>query len=161
MGKTTRPRPLPKRGGQEVTGRREKDRWEVPIYNVLRGQKVDPALLQRARELRRHMTFEEESLWQYLRANRLAGRHFRRQQVIGQSIVDFYCHAAGLVVEVDGGVHQEQHEHDEERDARLAALGLRVLHVANEEVAANLPRVLERIARACGEPSGGHLPPPV
>jgi very-short-patch-repair endonuclease len=53
------------------------------------GQKVDSALRQRAKELRREMTAEEKILWQHLRANRLHGFHFRRQQIIDGFIVDF------------------------------------------------------------------------
>ena len=74
----------------------------MPRSNIIIGQRIDPAKAQRARELRRRMTTEEKALWQRLRANRLDGFHFRRQQVIDGFIVDFYCHAASLVVETDG-----------------------------------------------------------
>ena len=57
------------------------------------------------------------------RANKL-GVHFRRQQVIQGFIVDFYCHKAALVVEVDGDVHDLQEEEDERREKVLSALGL-------------------------------------
>lgn len=80
-----------------------------------------------------------------LRANRLRGFQFRRQQVIDGFIVDFYCHAAGLVVEVDGEVHQGQAEYDTERDRVLAARGLNILRVRNEDVQQNLVDVLDRI----------------
>lgn len=63
---------------------------------------------ERARTLRRVMTPAETCLWEQLRGNRCAGLHFRRQQVIDGFIADFYCHDAGLVVEVDGGVHKQQ-----------------------------------------------------
>ena len=52
-----------------------------------------------------------QSVWQELRENKL-GVHFRRQQVIAGFIVDFYCHKAGLVVEVDGDIHDLQQEED-------------------------------------------------
>jgi very-short-patch-repair endonuclease len=121
----------------------------VPVRNIVIGQKVDPAKVKRARQFRRQMTEEERLLWQQLRANRLDGFHFRRQQVIGGFIVDFYCHAAGLVVEVDGEVHQKRAEYDAERDRHLSARGLRVLRVRNREVREDLPDVLTRIAAAC------------
>ena len=71
----------------------------MPAKNIVTGQKVNRSKVQYAKELRRNMTEEEKILWRHLRANRLHGFHFRRQQIIGKFIVDFYCHAAGLVVE--------------------------------------------------------------
>ena len=119
--------------------------------NIVIGQKVDTGKLEQARELRRQMTWEENALWQHLRANRLQGLHFRRQQVIDGFIVDFYCHAAGLVVEVDGQVHEGQAEYDLERDRVLCARGLRIVRVRNEEIWGDLDGVLARIAGSCGE----------
>ena len=109
--------------------------------------------MQRAKVLRRHMTDAEKTLWQHLRANRLHGLHFRRQQVIDGFIVDFYCHAAGLVVEVDGAIHPEHPESDAQRDRILSARGLRVLRIRNEEISQDLPEVLNRIAAAYGKHS--------
>ncbi|MDH7486387.1 MAG: DUF559 domain-containing protein [Anaerolineae bacterium] len=125
----------------------------MPARNIVIGQKVDAAKVQRAKELRRQMTKEERLLWQHLRANRLHGFHFRRQQIINGFIVDFYCHAAGLVVELDGEVHQQQVEYDTERDRILSARGLRILRFRNEEIRRDLPGVLTRIAEACREES--------
>ena len=85
-------------------------------------------------------------LWQALRASRLRGLHFRRQQIIDGFIVDFYCHAAGLVVEIDGPVHQQQAEYDAERDLILSRRALRILRLRNDEVIDDLPSVLARIA---------------
>ena len=119
--------------------------------NIVIGQKVDPAKVQRAKELRRHMTKEERILWQRLRGNRLHGLHFRRQQIIDGFIVDFYCHAAGLAVEVDGEVHRQQAAYDAERDCILSARGLRIMRIKNEEVRQNLSGVLSRIAAHTGE----------
>ena len=72
----------------------------MPVKNIIPGQKVTKEKLERAKELRREMTPAEKILWHELRANKL-GVHFRRQQVIQGFIVDFYCHKAQLVVEVD------------------------------------------------------------
>src|SRR3990172_5690205 len=105
----------------------------MPPKNIVIGQKVEPAKAARAQELRRNMTETEQMLWQRLRANRLGGWHFRRQQVIGAYIVDFYCHAAGLAVELDGAVHDTQAGYDAERDQVLMARGLHVLHVNNQK----------------------------
>jgi very-short-patch-repair endonuclease len=119
--------------------------------NIVIGQKVTPVKVQRTKELRRQMTQEEKILWQHLRANRLNGLHFRRQQIIDGFISDFYCHAARLVIEVDGEIHQQQAEYDAERDRLLLARGLRLLRIKNEEVRQNLNSVLMRIATGCCE----------
>ncbi len=95
------------------------------------------------------MTEAEQLLWNRLRGNQLRGFHFRRQQVIDGFIVDFYCHAAGLVLEVDGGIHAAQGEYDEQRDLALSRRGLRVLRVRNGEVLRNLDEVVARVAQAC------------
>jgi very-short-patch-repair endonuclease len=119
--------------------------------NIVIGQKVTPVKVQRAKELRRQMTQEEKKLWQHLRANQLNGLHFRRQQIIDGFITDFYCHAARLVIEVDGEIHQQQAEYDAERDRILLARGLRLLRIRNEQVRQNLDKVLARISTVCSE----------
>ncbi|MCH8293207.1 DUF559 domain-containing protein [Candidatus Poribacteria bacterium] len=118
---------------------------------IVIGQKVDGAKAQRAKELRHQMTDEEKMLWQHLRANRLQGLHFRRQQIIDGFIVDFYCHAAGVVVEADGKIHEQRTGYDAERDQILSARGLRVLRISNEDIRRNLSGVLNRIAATCRE----------
>lgn len=107
-----------------------------------------PEKQAQAQRLRREMTAPEARLWQRLRANRLGGLHFRRQQVIDGFIVDFYCHAAKLVVEVDGEVHDAQAEYDAQRTDLLAGRGLRVLRVTNARVNTDLVSVLDDILRA-------------
>ncbi|MBW4619213.1 MAG: endonuclease domain-containing protein [Cyanosarcina radialis HA8281-LM2] len=119
--------------------------------NIVIGQNVSPTKIQRAKELRHQMTAEEKILWQHLRTNRLQGFHFRRQQIIDGFIADFYCHAAGLIIEVDGEIHEQQTEYDADRDRILSARGLRLLRIKNEEVRQNIESVLKRIAIACAE----------
>lgn len=109
------------------------------------GQQVAPEKLERSRQLRSQMTRAERILWQQLRAHHMSGVHFRRQQVLDGFIVDFYCHAAKLVVEVDGDVHVQQQSYDQARDEVLAARGLRILRVRNEDVYLRLPDVLQVI----------------
>ena len=105
-------------------------------------------LLQpRARSMRRSPTPAERLLWQRLRRSQL-GVRFRRQAVIGQFIADFYCPKRALVVEVDGGVHDERGDIDEERDSVLGVVGLRVLHLRKQDVLADLDGVVRRIAAA-------------
>jgi very-short-patch-repair endonuclease len=99
--------------------------------------------------LRRNQTPEEKILWQRLRRNQLEGRHFRRQQVIDGFIVDFYCHSAGLAVELDGGIHDQQIGYDRERDEVLARRGIRVFRVRNQEIRRNVNAVLMEIAAQC------------
>ena len=116
----------------------------MPIKNIVTGQKVTKAKLERAKELRREMTPAEKILWQEVRAKKL-GVRFRRQQVIQGFIVDFYCHRAGLVVEVDGDVHDLQKEEDERREKVLRELGLRVVRFRNDEVVSELSTVVRKI----------------
>lgn len=111
-------------------------------------------MFETARNLRRRMTEEEKILWQCLRANRLQGLHFRRQQIIGKYVVDFYCHAASLVIEIDGEIHAHQAERDEERESHLTGLGLIVLRFKNEEIRHNLQGVLKKIGETCRARTG-------
>lgn len=121
----------------------------MPVNNIVIGQKVSSEMRERAKELRRAMTPEETILWSRLRANKLNGLHFRRQQIIDGYIADFYCHAHALIVEVDGGIHETQADYDGERDAHLTARGFRILRVTNEEIHQNFPSVLRKILDAC------------
>ncbi|MCE5238784.1 DUF559 domain-containing protein [bacterium] len=98
-----------------------------------------------ARHLRQNMTPAESGLWQSLRASRLGGHHFRRQQIIDGYIVDFYCHAAGLVIEVDGDVHGFQREEDTVRQQVLERRGLQVLRYTNRDLAGDLRYILDQI----------------
>ncbi len=64
-------------------------------------------------------------------------------------MIDFYCHATALVIEIDGKIHDNQIEYDTERDKVLSARGLRLLRIKNEEIRDNIDRVLKRILQAC------------
>jgi very-short-patch-repair endonuclease len=101
-----------------------------------------------AKSMRAQPTDAERRLWQLLRAHRLAGLKFRRQVPIEGFIVDFVCFEARLVVEVDGGQHGDSAA-DAARDRRLAALGLRVLRVWNNDVLGNPEGVVATIRAAC------------
>jgi len=121
----------------------------MPIQNIVRGQKVSLEMLAQAKKLRREMTPAEKILWKCLRANRLNGLHFRRQQVVHGYYPDFYCHRHELIVEVDGGIHDLQEEYDAEREEYLRSLGFRIIRFANEEIQKDLKGVLQRIVEAC------------
>jgi len=116
----------------------------MPVKNILPGQRVTKEKLQRAKELRRDLTPAEKILWHELRANKL-GVHFRRQQIIAEFIVDFYCHRAALVIEVDGDIHDLQKEDDAKRDKALSEMGLRIVRFRNDEVLKNLSEFVEQI----------------
>ena len=80
-------------------------------------------------------------MWEEVRAKKL-GVRFRRQQVIQGFIVAFYCHTAGLVVEVDGDIHDLQKDEDARREKVLGELGLRVVRFGNDEVVRDLSAVV-------------------
>src|SRR5260370_38862999 len=111
-----------------------KARFYMRPRNIIIGQRVDPDKVERAKAFRRKMTPEERVLWQRLRPNQLNSVHFRRQQVIDGFIADFYCHAAGLVVEVDGPVHQEQKDRDAGRDEIFRQSNIQTLSFTNADV---------------------------
>jgi very-short-patch-repair endonuclease len=121
----------------------------MPVKNIVIGQKVSRELQERARELRKNLTPAEKILWEKLRHNRLNGLQFRRQQIINPFIVDFYCHAKALVVEVDGDIHDLQQDYDAERSSYLIARGFRMLRVTNDDVKNNLVSVLPKLSEAC------------
>ncbi|HEY1190690.1 MAG TPA: DUF559 domain-containing protein [Gemmata sp.] len=123
---------------------------ESQVRFIVRGQRVADEKKARARQLRREQTPTERVVWELVRANRL-GLQFRRQQVIDGYIADFYCHAAALVVEVDGPVHGAQIEYDERRTVAFAARGIRVIRFGNEEVESRPHEVAARIRTAVGE----------
>ena len=98
-----------------------------------------------ARALRKRMTKQERHLWyDFLRDYKV---QFNRQKVIGKFIVDFYCHAAQLVVEIDGGQHfnAAQLQHDTERTSILNSYGIEVLRFTNYEIDNNFFEVCMKI----------------
>lgn len=100
-----------------------------------------------ARRLRRAETAAERALWAALRRRRLDGLRFHRQHPCGSFILDFYCPARRLAVEVDGGVHDsdDQSRYDAERATALLSIGVEVVRVTNREVMTDLGAVLRRI----------------
>ena len=100
-----------------------------------------------ARELRKNMTDAERLIWSKLRSKQIKRHQFYRQKILGNYIVDFFCPAAQLVIEIDGGQHctPEQVKKDTERDGHLASFGLTVLRFTDTEVLKNIDGVIERI----------------
>ncbi|WP_370180282.1 endonuclease domain-containing protein [Alteriqipengyuania sp.] len=114
-----------------------------------RGGKSDT--LSHAKEMRQAPTDAERRLWSRLRAKRLNGWKFRRQQPIGRFIVDFVCYEARLIVEVDGSQHADK-QHDKMRDKWLSSQGFRVLRFWNNQVMENEDGVVTAIAAALQPP---------
>ena len=104
-------------------------------------------LKELSRELRKNMTDAEKLIWSKIRRKQLKGYQFYRQKNIGNYIVDFYCPAAKLIVEIDGGQHysKEGTEKDKVRDNYVLRLGFTVLRFSDREVFKNINGVLERI----------------
>ena len=108
-----------------------------------------PPQRQFARQMRAAPTEAERKLWWHLRHRLPVGNsHFRRQVRIKRYIVDFACHAAHLIVEIDGGQHASRTAADAERTKILEANGYRVLRFWNNDVLGNIEGVLEEIQRA-------------
>ncbi|MBN6151815.1 endonuclease domain-containing protein [Xanthomonas sp. AmX2] len=101
------------------------------------------ATLRNARRLRQDMTDAERKLWQYLRGGRLLGLKFRRQHLVPPYVVDFYCEALKLAVELDGSQHSTKA--DAERTRYLQAQGMHVLRFWNNDVMLQPDAVLESI----------------
>lgn len=114
--------------------------------SVIVSRKQEAVMDGLARGMRLAMTPAEAHLWAALRGGKLLGLRFRRQQVIGDFIVDFYCHAAQLVVEVDGDIHAAQAEYDAERTDYLQTHGLHVLRFSNRQIMTNTDAILMSIA---------------
>lgn len=107
---------------------------------------ASPAIFERASQLRRNMTSSEELLWNKLKGKQVLGLRFRRQHPISKYIVDFYCHAAKLVVELDGKIHLAKKESDRERTKEIENLGLCIIRFRNEEVEKSVDEVIVKIA---------------
>ena len=102
-------------------------------------------LTSRAQQLRKNMTKEERKLWyDYLHNYPF---RFRRQVTFGNYILDFYCAAAKLAVELDGSQHYEQsgRDYDRRRTAYLNGVGIQVLRFSNLDVQKNLAGVCQTI----------------
>jgi len=108
------------------------------------------ATIAKARALRKRMTPEEKTLWSHLRKKSL-NVHFRRQVPFGQYILDFFCLAKKVAVELDGDQHYEEEakQYDAARNEYLRSHEVTVLRFRNREVKTNLDGVLTVIWKAC------------
>jgi len=104
-------------------------------------------IFAKAKELRSNTTEAEDYLWKFLANRRLNGFKFRRQHPILRYIADFYCHEARLIVEVDGGIHNDEDHriYDEGRTYELKEFGVRIIRVSNNELFDSIDTVLQQI----------------
>ena len=98
--------------------------------------------------LRNNMTPAEATLWRALKGRGAGGMKFRRQQGIGPFILDFYCPAHRLGIEIDGDSHDYKYEYDEKRTEYLREQGIRLLRFSNQQVFTSLQGVLAEIMSA-------------
>ena len=107
-------------------------------------ERYNPKLKKNSRTLRANMTDAEQVLWHCLRRKQIQGVQFYRQKPLLSFVVDFYCPAAKLVIELDGSQHFEAvaQAKDQDRDAALSGLGLRVLRFDNRQVLLETDAVL-------------------
>lgn len=98
-----------------------------------------------SRKLRNNLTEAEKYLWYVLRAENL-GFKFRRQEPIGNYIVDFVCYEKKLIIELDGGQHYQSAD-DKARDVWLKSQGFKVLRFWNNEVLENRDGVVSKISK--------------
>lgn len=119
------------------------------IDRFARTSRIKAGGVARARRLRAAPTWTEAKLWDRLRQLDL---HFRREAPIGPYVVDFACHSARLVVEVDGGVHDRTDValRDLKRDDWLASQGYRVIRIPSKRIEAEIGAVVDDISKAAG-----------
>ena len=117
---------------------------EIPMFYG-----ASPKIFEMAKELRARMTEPEKILWEKLRLKQLGSYRFKAQHPIGEFIVDFYCHKSRLVIEIDGGYHdqRDQQDYDVNREKILSEFGLKIIRFKNEDVLDRINCVLEEITR--------------
>jgi very-short-patch-repair endonuclease len=114
---------------------------------------ADSETFEAASILSRNMTLAELILWKKLKDRKLFKLKFRRQHPIDIFIVDFYCHAYKLAIEVDGEIHYENEakEYDLGRTAELEKFGIKVLRFTNDDIIYNIDVVINLILKKISE----------
>ena len=105
--------------------------------------------LEKAKYLRKNMTPQERKLWQLLRNHQFYGYEIRRQYPIDKYIVDFICRSKKIIIEIDGGQHnnEEYIEYDEKRTNDLNKLGYRVIRFWNNDIDKNIEGVYKTLQK--------------
>ena len=106
-----------------------------------------------AKKLRNNATSQEQKLWELLRKKNFNGLKFTRQYPIGKYIVDFACRRRKIIIEIDGGQHNENEniQYDNERTKYLENLGYKIIRFWNNEIDSNLDGVYEKLLEFCNE----------
>lgn len=107
----------------------------------------NPALKEKARQLRNNSTTSEIKLWKFLKGRQMYGYDFHRQKPLGEYIVDFFCNELMLAIEIDGLSHEGQEEYDKQRQEKLESMGIKFLRFDDDDVFYNIEKVLDEIER--------------
>ncbi len=120
-------------------------------------------LKENRKKLRNSLTPAEAKLWSLLKSSQLENRKFRRQHSVGPYVLDFYCPAEKLCIELDGAAHFTDggYEYDIARTEYLQALDIRVMRFENKDIFDNTEGVLEEIRRNFSSESTTHSSPPI
>ena len=116
-----------------------KSKRKILVYN--------PALKEKARQLRNDSTKTEILLWTFLRSRQLRGYDFHRQKPIDEYIVDFFCNELMLAIEIDGVSHIGKELYDAKRQRKLEDLGVRFLRFKDDDVFYNCDYVIKEIEK--------------
>jgi very-short-patch-repair endonuclease len=129
-----------------MPGAKDETNREIEIWSR---DKTPEVILGHAREMRKNPTKAEQLLWKALRGRNLSNLKFRRQQPMKGYILDFYCEAARLGVEVDGEIHlsEQQRKYDLGRTEYLAEYGIKILRFKNEDIINTIIEVLNTIEK--------------
>ncbi len=114
----------------------------------------DPALKEKARQLRNNSTTTEIKLWRYLKGKQMCGYDFHRQKPIDKYIVDFFCCELMLAIEIDGLSHFGKEDYDKKRQTELENLGVKFLRFDDDDVFYNSEKVLNTIEQWIKENCG-------
>ena len=106
-------------------------------------------LTKLAKDLRKNQTIAESILWNKLRNSKLAGIKFRRQEPIGNYIVDFISFEINLIIEIDGSIHEKQKDYDKFRTSYLQDIGFYEIRFKNEQIIHDIEFVLQKILDLC------------
>ena len=117
---------------------------DIPIKrNFVLNLPYNASLKSRAKALRKAGNFSEVVFWKEVRNKSFWTIDFDRQRIIGNYIVDFYVKALGLVVEIDGEIHNFQEEYDEKREMFLKELGLKVFRISTTKMLFDTENVMK------------------
>ena len=119
------------------------------VFNKYKQLPYNPKLKTRAQKLRKAGILSEVLFWNKVKNKQFLGLDFHRQKIIGNYIVDFYCSALNLVVEIDGISHNFKDKNDVDRDEYLKSLGLDIVRFQDIEIKKNIDEVFDGFYKYC------------